>query len=90
MLVIGFRQYYSEMECKKNHRRVMAACVRQIYDNVKNIIHLGRRPPRYWGPRLQPAKPIGKSGTGNSCVEGREVKCFNAIAGGEGPRFYIL
>jgi hypothetical protein len=22
----------------------------------------------------------------NSCVEGREVKCFNAIAGGEGPR----
>jgi hypothetical protein len=21
----------------------------------------------------------------NSCVEGREVKCFNAIAGGEGP-----
>jgi hypothetical protein len=22
----------------------------------------------------------------NSCVEGREVKCLNAIAGGEGPR----
>jgi hypothetical protein len=26
----------------------------------------------------------------NTCVEGREVKCFNAIAGGEGPRLYIL
>jgi hypothetical protein len=26
----------------------------------------------------------------NSCVEGREVKCFNAIAGGEGPRLYVL
>jgi len=27
---------------------------------------------------------------GNSCEEGREVKCFNAIAGGEGPRLYVL
>jgi hypothetical protein len=26
----------------------------------------------------------------NSCVEGREVKCFNAIVGGEGPRLYVL
>jgi hypothetical protein len=26
----------------------------------------------------------------NSCVKGREVKCFNAIAGGEGPRLYVL
>ena len=26
----------------------------------------------------------------NICVEGREVKCFNAIAGGEGPRLYAL
>jgi hypothetical protein len=26
----------------------------------------------------------------NSCVEGRIVKCFNAIAGGEGPRLYVL
>jgi hypothetical protein len=26
----------------------------------------------------------------NSYVEGREVKCVNAIAGGEGPILYIL
>jgi hypothetical protein len=29
----------------------------------KNYIHLGRRHPRFWSPRLQSAKPIGKSGT---------------------------
>jgi len=23
---------------------------------------------------------------GNSCVEGKEVKCVNATAGGEGPK----
>jgi hypothetical protein len=27
---------------------------------------------------------------GNSCVVLRVVKCFNAIAGGEGPRLYVL
>jgi hypothetical protein len=27
---------------------------------------------------------------GNSCVEVRVVKCFNAITGGEGPRLYVL
>jgi hypothetical protein len=26
----------------------------------------------------------------NSSVKGREVKCFNAIAGEEGPRLYVL
>ena len=26
----------------------------------------------------------------NSCVQGREVKCFNAIAGGERSRLYVL
>ena len=26
----------------------------------------------------------------NSSVKGREVKCLNAIAGGEGPRLYVL
>ena len=26
----------------------------------------------------------------NSCVESREVKCFNVIAGGDGPRLYVL
>jgi len=33
------------MECKENYRRVIAACVRKVYDNDKNIIHLGQRPP---------------------------------------------
>ena len=28
--------YYSEMECnKENYRRVMATCVRKVYDNDK-------------------------------------------------------
>ena len=40
----------------------MAACIRKVYDNDKNIIHLDQRPPRCWGPRLQPTKPIGISG----------------------------
>ena len=26
----------------------------------------------------------------NSCVEGREVKCFNAITGGDEPRLQVL
>ena len=39
----------------------MTACVRKAYDSVKNIIHLCWRPPSFWGPRLQSAKPIGKS-----------------------------
>ena len=30
---------------------------------TKNIIHHDQRPPGCWGPRLQPTKPIGKSGT---------------------------
>ena len=29
-------------------------------NSVKKSIHLGRRPPKFWGPRLE---PIGKSGT---------------------------
>ena len=32
-------------------------------NSVKNIIHLGRRPPNLWGPRLQPIEPIGQSDT---------------------------
>ena len=46
MLVSTYWTYYSEMECKENYRRVIAACVRKVYDNDKNIIHLGQRPPR--------------------------------------------
>jgi hypothetical protein len=46
----------------------LLACVRKVYDNDKNIIHLGQRPPRCWGPRLQPTKPIGKSGTELSSI----------------------
>jgi hypothetical protein len=56
---------YSEMECKENYRRVMTTWVRTFYDNVKNIINFAQRPSRFWGPRLQPAEPIGKSGTGH-------------------------
>jgi hypothetical protein len=41
----------------------MTAYVRKAYDSVKNILHLGQMPPRFWGPRFHPAKPIGKSGT---------------------------
>jgi len=26
------------MECKENYRRVMAACVRKVYDNDKKIL----------------------------------------------------
>ena len=44
----------------------MTACVRKAYGSVKNIIHLGQKPPSFWGPRLQPAKPIGKSDTVNN------------------------
>ena len=65
MLVSTFWPYYCEMERKENYRRLMAACVRKVYDidNDKNIIHLGQRSPRCLGPRPQPIKPIGKSGT---------------------------
>ena len=33
-------------------------CYQLLY--LKNIIHLGQRPLIFWGPRFQPAKPIGK------------------------------
>ena len=46
MLVSTYWPYYSEMERKENYRRLMAACVRKVYDNDKNIIHLGQRSPR--------------------------------------------
>ena len=61
MLVSTYWPYYSEMEYKENYGRVMRAC-------VKNIIHLGQRPPKCWGPRLQPTKPIGESGTDSEAV----------------------
>jgi hypothetical protein len=35
MLVSTCWPYYSEMECKENYRRVMATCVRKVYDNDK-------------------------------------------------------
>jgi hypothetical protein len=63
MLVSTYWPYYSEMEYKENCIRGMTACVRKVYGNDKNIIHLGERPPGCRGPRLQPTKPIGKSGT---------------------------
>ena len=50
----------------------MTAYVWKANNSVKNITHLCRRPPRFWGPRLQPAKPIGKSGTEHKAVIKRE------------------
>ena len=41
----------------------MTVCVRKAHDSVKNIIHFGRA-----FEALQPAKPIGKSGTGISSM----------------------
>jgi len=43
----------------------MTAYVRKAYDRVKNTcgIHLGWRPLRFWGPMLQPVKPIGEYST---------------------------
>ena len=35
MLVSTYWPCYSEMECKDNYRRVMAPCVRKVYDNDK-------------------------------------------------------
>ena len=35
MLVWTYWPYYSEMEYKENYRRVMATCVRKVYDNDK-------------------------------------------------------
>jgi hypothetical protein len=34
--------------------------------------------------------PLLKFFVGNSCVKGREVKCFNTLARGEGPGIYVL
>jgi hypothetical protein len=31
------------MECNENYRRVMAACVRMVYGDDKNIIHHKKR-----------------------------------------------
>jgi hypothetical protein len=41
----------------------MTAYVWKSNNSVKDILHLDRRPPKCWGPRLQPIEPIGKSGT---------------------------
>ena len=35
MLVSTYWPYYSEMEYRENYRRVMATCVRKVYDNDK-------------------------------------------------------
>ena len=63
---------YSEMECNcvkkiteglfRKYSISMKAYVWKSNNSVNNIIHLGRRPPKFWGPRLQPIEPIGKFG----------------------------
>jgi hypothetical protein len=57
---------YSEMECN-SARKITEGLFRTAYvgksnNSVKDIIHLGL--PKFVGPRLQPIKPMGKSGTG--------------------------
>jgi hypothetical protein len=68
--------------CLKSTMRYSSMC--KVYDKLtmsKKLCTLigAPHPNRWWGPRLQPIKPIGKYDTG-----------FNAIAGGEGPRLYVL
>ena len=36
---------------------------RMSINSVKDILYLGRRPPKCWGPRHQPIEPISQSGT---------------------------
>jgi len=45
---------YSQIEC---------ICVRKIPTGMFRKYNIGRRPPKFWDPRLQPIEPIGKSGT---------------------------
>jgi len=69
---------YSEMECNCVKKITESFCLksRVRYDNIRmkvqwqcqNIIHLGRKPPKCCCPRLQPVKPIGKSGSGHNPV----------------------
>ena len=52
-----------QWQCDTFRSYFMLSLNRKAYDSVKNIIHLGWRPPSFWGPMLKPAKSIGKSGT---------------------------
>ena len=38
------------MKYKEKYRRIMVACIRKVYDNDQNIIHLDQRPPRCCDP----------------------------------------
>ena len=57
-----------QWQCDYLRSYLMFSLNRKAYDSVKNIIHLGWRAPSFpsfpsfWSPRLQPAKPIVKSG----------------------------
>jgi hypothetical protein len=44
-----------------DHSRVVAY-MKGLWQ-CQNVRHLCQSPPRLWGPRHQPTKPIGKSGT---------------------------
>ena len=45
MLVSTYWPYYSEMECKGNYRRVVATCLRKVYDNDKKYYTPWPEPP---------------------------------------------
>jgi hypothetical protein len=44
----------------------MTVYVWKAYDRAENSIHLG-----FWGPRLQPIKNIGKSGTDKDALKSK-------------------
>ena len=53
--------------------------MRKVYDNLtmsKKIIHLERNPPKWWGPRLQPIKPLGKYGIVVNTETTLTVRCY--------------
>ena len=58
-----------QWQCDTFRSYFMLSLNRKAYDSVKNIIHLGQRPPSFWGSRLQPAKPTDKSGTADTVIK---------------------
>jgi hypothetical protein len=65
-----------------NHRSVLCSFGIAIKVEEMDLSSL------YWIPILH--KCPYKQRYIDCCVEGIQVKCFNAIAEGEGPRLYVL
>jgi hypothetical protein len=71
--------YLALVQDKKNHVRFTGKCM--LYNLCWRFFFMKHS----WTNSLN----LSFSLVRNSCVEGREVKCFNAIVGGEGPRLYV-